>query len=147
MTRPNAENVATTWIKRKSAQHNSKMDQIPSGNKRKKNKMKDIKKKYIEHAMNRPGSSAAYWPIELLKMQCTLTSSTALTIAHAVNVEIRLKIVNRAETMINNPAQKPTVKWFPARKLVRTSVVTFAELKSMASSVDSKRDMNTMLLA
>jgi hypothetical protein len=56
--------------------------------------------------ISRPGSSAAYCPMELLRMQWAFASSIAETIAHAVKVLMRLNIVKSAEMIIKSPAQK-----------------------------------------
>ena len=98
------------------------------------------------HTINRPGSSAAYCPMALRKIQCVLISSMLLTMPHAVNEAIKLRTVKSDETIIVKPAQKLIEAWWPSRSASRTLVVTGAPLNSIDNSVDSSRDMKTMLL-
>ena len=69
----------------------------------------------MEQTISLPGNSAAYCPIELRKMQCALFSLTELTMAQAVKVEMRLRIVSREEMMIMSPAQKEKDQCWPSR--------------------------------
>ena len=94
---------------------------------------------------NLPGSSAAYCPMLERNTQWAFFPSTAETIAHAVNVEIRLSNVSKADTMMRSPAQNATVSWFELWRLNLTSVVTLAELNRTPSSVDSNSDMKTIV--
>lgn len=98
----------------------------------------------MEQTISLPGSSAAYCPIELRKIQCALLASTELTIAQAVKVDMRLRIVKSAETMIMSPAQNDNDQCWPSCSSLRTEDVIDDELKRTPSSVESKSDMNIM---
>lgn len=101
----------------------------------------------MEPTISLPGNSAAYCPMELRKIQCALLASTEFTIAQAVNVDIRLRMVNNAEMIMKRPAQKDSDPCSPSRNCCRTVVVTVAELYKTPSSVDKSRDMKTILEA
>ena len=66
--------------------------------------------------------------------------------AHAVNVEIRDKIVRIVEKMMTMPTQNRKVPCASVIKACRISVVTPEELKRTPSSVLRSKDMNTMEL-
>jgi hypothetical protein len=69
MILPRALKTTTTCIKSATAVIMRRIDQKPTGSKRKKNKIIQTKKAYTAVTMNLPGSSAAYWPMELLRIQ------------------------------------------------------------------------------
>mmetsp|Transcript_22214 Transcript_22214/g.55014 ORF Transcript_22214/g.55014 Transcript_22214/m.55014 type:complete len:127 (+) Transcript_22214:1398-1778(+) len=120
MIRPKELKTETTWTKKNTVPNKRRIEKVPTGSNIKKKDMKDIKKVYMLQTISRPGSSVAYCPIDDLSIQWAFPSSIALIMAVKVKVEMRLKIVDREEMIMNKPAQKLTVPQCASTKSSRT---------------------------
>ena len=94
--------------------------------------------------INSDGSSAAYIPIELRKITCTLALETDPTISHAVKIVIRIKSVRKTDMMMMIPIQKSNLSWFWCSILSLIWIDISEELKRTLSSVPRRKDMNTI---